>query len=146
MNRMLLTIVLLCGFALAVWQARPSAGNEGDATAALRAVIHINFSDAEAQGRGLENIENIFKQVGDDATIEVVCHGPGINLLVKDDARHAKKVQELIERQVRFVACENTMRKKSLSKDDLLDGVTTVPSGTVEVLRKQQQGFAYFKP
>lgn len=146
MNRMLLTIVLLCGFGLAVWQARPLTGNEGDATAALRAVIHINFSDVEAQGRGLENIENVFKQVGDGATIEVVCHGPGINLLVKDDARHAKKVQELIDRQVHFVACENTMRKKSLSKDDLLEGVTTVPSGTVEVIRKQQEGFAYFKP
>lgn len=146
MNRILLATVLLCGFALALWQARPSAGNEGEAAAALRAVIHINFSDVEAQGRGLENIENIFKQVGDGVEVEVVCHGPGINLLVKDDARHAKKVQELVERHVRFAACENTMRKKSLSKADLLEGVTTVPSGTVEVIRKQQEGFAYFKP
>ena len=32
-------------------------------------------------------------------------------------------------------------------KDDLLAGVGTVPSGAVEVIRKQQRdGYAYFKP
>ena len=32
------------------------------------------------------------------------------------------------------------------SGDNLVQGITTVPSGDVEVIRKQQQGFGYFKP
>ena len=45
------------------------------------------------------------------------------------------------------VACENTMRQKSIRKEDLLPNVGTVPSGAVEVVRKQQRdGYAYFKP
>ena len=60
---------------------------------------------------------------------------------------HAEAVAALIEKGVKFVACENTMRQKSIRKEDLLPGVGTVPSGAVEVVRKQQRdGFAYFKP
>jgi intracellular sulfur oxidation DsrE/DsrF family protein len=45
-----------------------------------------------------------------------------------------------------FEACENTMKKKSLSKEDLLPGTKTVPSGAVEIIRKQSAGYSYFKP
>lgn len=38
------------------------------------------------------------------------------------------------------------MRQKSIRKDDLLSDVDTVPSGALEVIRKQRDGFAYFKP
>ena len=48
--------------------------------------------------------------------------------------------------RVSFAACENTMRDKSIAKDDLLAGAATVRSGAVEVIRKQQEGFSYFKP
>ena len=47
---------------------------------------------------------------------------------------------------VRFTACENTLRDKSIPKEKLLPNVTTVPSGAIEVIRKQQEGFGYFKP
>jgi intracellular sulfur oxidation DsrE/DsrF family protein len=60
---------------------------------------------------------------------------------------HAEAVEVLIKKGVRFVACENTMRQKSIRKEDLLPGVGTVPSGAVEVVRKQQKdGHAYFRP
>ena len=47
---------------------------------------------------------------------------------------------------VLFVACENTMKKKAIENDPLASGVSTVPSGAVEVLRKQQEGYGYFRP
>ena len=51
-----------------------------------------------------------------------------------------------MKQRVRFTACENTMKKKSIAKEDLSPGVATVPSGAVEVLGKQQDGYGYFKP
>ena len=111
----------------------------------LKAVIHINFTDSERQKHGLKNITNILKEEK-GADIEVVCHGGGIGLLVKDQTDHADEVARLIKEGVRFAACENTLRDKSIPKENLLPDVTTVPAGAVEVIRKQQEGFGYFKP
>lgn len=111
----------------------------------LKAVVHVNFGEAARQEAGLNNIDNILKEA-DDTQIEVVCHGEGISLLTKKNSKHADMVEKLIERDVRFVACENTMKKKSLEKSDLIEGAVTVPSGAFEVLRKQQAGYGYFRP
>ncbi len=47
---------------------------------------------------------------------------------------------------VSFVACENTLKDKSIPKDKLLAGVATVPTGAVEIISKQREGDSYFKP
>lgn len=149
MKKIVIAALLLSAFGLVVAQTRLEAeGKEGTPTPAevLSVVVHMNFADTEAQGRGLDNITNSLKAVGPAATVEVVCHGPGIDLVVSGKSKHAEKVQELIDQQVRFVACANTMRKKSIAKEDLLGGVGIVPAGTVEVIRKQHEGYAYFKP
>jgi intracellular sulfur oxidation DsrE/DsrF family protein len=112
----------------------------------LRVVVHINFPEPGRQGAGLKNITNILKGAP-DTQVEVVCHGAGIGLVEKARTDHAQAIEELMKAGVKFVACENTMRQKSIRKEDILAGVGTVPSGAVEVIRKQQRdGFAYFKP
>ncbi len=111
----------------------------------LKGVIHVNFADAARQEHGLNNIENILK-AEPQAQLEVVIHGEGIALAVKNQSRHAEQLARLAGSGVRFVACENTMEKKSIAREDLLPGVQTVPSGAVEILRKQQDGYGYFKP
>ena len=111
----------------------------------LKVVVHVNFSDGERQKHGLKNVANILKD-RKDAEIEVVCHGAGIGLVVKDKSEHASEVARLIKEGVRFAGCENTLKEKSISKDSLLAGVVPVPSGAVEVIRKQQEGYGYFKP
>ena len=111
----------------------------------LQAVIHMNFADPDRQEDALGNIENILKEVP-AAQLEVVCHGKGIDLVMTKHSKHAEKLETLMKQGVHFVACENTMKKKSIEKDALIAGVTTVPSGAIEVLRKQQDGFGYFRP
>lgn len=142
-RRFLITLTALTlGISAGVTPARCE-----DPAGPLRVVVHVNFPETGRQGHGLKNIANILREVGDNgATIEVVCHGAGIGLLEKTRTEHADPVAELIKRGVRFVACENTMRQKSIRKEDLLPGVGTVPSGAVEVVRKQRDGYAYFKP
>ncbi len=122
----------------------PQQGNE-KASAILNAVVHVNFEDSNRQEHALGNIENILKEVP-EAKVEVVSHGEGITLIQKSKSEHGEKIAALIKQGVKFVGCENTMKKKSIEKGDLVAGVTTVPSGAVEVLRKQQQGYGYFRP
>jgi intracellular sulfur oxidation DsrE/DsrF family protein len=119
----------------AIAQARKEAGES---------VLVLDAGDLIGDN-GLKNVANILKEV-EGAEIEVVCHGGGIGLLVKDKSEHADEVARLIKEGVRFAACENTLRDKSIPKEDLLPGVATVPSGVVEVIRKQQEGYGCFKP
>lgn len=117
-----------------------------EAAKVLKVVVHINFSDGDRQKHGLKNVGNILKEVKGAAEVVVVCHGEGIGLLVKEKSHHAEQVARLVKEKVRFAACENTLRDKAIPKGNLLPGVTTTPSGAVEVIRKQQEGFGYFKP
>lgn len=118
---------------------------QGASTAMLKAVVHVNFADSERQEDALGNIGNILK-AAPTAQIEVVCHGKGINLVVTKQSKHAEKMEALMKQGVHFVACENTLKKKAIEKAALVSGVTTVPSGAIEVLRKQQEGYGYFRP
>ena len=147
MRRWMLAIIALLAVSVVVVREKSQAeNNPKESNHMLKAVVHVNFSDPERQGHGLKNVENILKETGSDAEIEVVAHGGGIVLLVQGESKHADKIQSLIERKVKFVACRNTLRDKSIAEKRLLPGVQVIASGAVEVLRKQQDGFGYFKP
>jgi intracellular sulfur oxidation DsrE/DsrF family protein len=113
----------------------------------LAVVVHVNFPDGGRQGHGLKNIENVLRETGDaGAKVVVVCHGGGIGLVEAARSEHADQVKALVGRGVTFVACRNTMKQKSIRPEDLVPGVTTVTSGALEVIRKQHEGYAYFRP
>lgn len=144
MNRLLGSLLFfVCMSAGLHAQAQTTASKEKQQV--LKAVIHINFKDPDRHEHALNNVENILKDAS-DAELVVVCHGDGITLLSKKQTKQAELVQSLMKKGVLFEACENTMKKKSLSKEDLLDGTKTVPSGAVEIIRRQSEGYSYFKP
>ena len=132
--------------ALALGTAPATRAGDEPEGGPLKVVVHVNVPESGVQGAGLKNVANILKEAP-DARVEVVCHGAGIGLVERARTDHAEAVEALLEKGVKFVACENTMRLKSIRKEDLLPGVGTVPSGAVEVVRKQRKdGYAYFKP
>lgn len=116
------------------------------AEAPLKVVVHVNFAETGQQGHGLRNVTNILKQEP-DAQVVVVCHSMGINMAEKARSEQAEPIATLLTQGVKFLACENTMKRNGISKDDLLPGFGTTASGAWEVVRKQQrEGYAYFKP
>lgn len=129
---------------LAAVLSHPSAVSRAEEP--LKIVVHVNFPETGVQGAGLKSIGNILKEEP-DAEIEVVCHAAGIGLAEKARSEHADAIEALIKKGVKFVACENTMRQRSIKKEDLIPGFGIVPSGALEVVRRQRKdGFAYFKP
>ena len=141
-----ITLIALGTFMMRPWAEAQEKSTPQEEAKMLKAVVHVNFADSERQKHGLRNIENILKEVQGKATVEVVCHGAGITLLEKSHTKHAEQIEKLVKAGVRFAACENTMREKGIAKEDLLAGIVAVPSGAVEVIRKQQDGYGYFKP
>jgi intracellular sulfur oxidation DsrE/DsrF family protein len=152
MKKAILFSAVVVAAAVMVWfaaQAQPQPVGAQPAKGEkemLKAVVHVNSGDAERQKHGLKNVTNMLKAEGGKAEVVVVCHGPGIALVVKDKSPDAAQVERLIKEGVKFEACENTLRDKGIPKESLIPGVTTVPSGAAEVVRRQQDGFGYFRP
>ncbi|QDV32798.1 DsrE family protein [Tautonia plasticadhaerens] len=146
MTRVGWAAVAVVGVLVVAGRPGSDAGEAPDDGEPLRAVVHVNFADEARQAGGLKNIANILERAP-GARITVVCHGDGIGTVEAGRSGHAEAVGSLAARGVRFVACENTMRERSIDREDLLPGVGTVPSGAVELIRTQQvEGYAYFKP
>jgi intracellular sulfur oxidation DsrE/DsrF family protein len=93
----------------------------------------------------LRQVKNILNATG-DAKLEVVCHGPGLDMLVKDKSTVQKEIEELHGKfRVVFAACEATMRRRGIEKNQLLPLVVVVPLANLEFSAKQQQGWSYIK-
>lgn len=110
-----------------------------------RIVFELVSDGKEAWDGLLNNVENAQKSFGAETTeIEVVAHSKGLGLLLKE-SEVRERLEKLAGTGVKFAACENTMKKKNVTKEQLLPVATTVDSGVAEVVRKQEAGWAYLK-
>jgi intracellular sulfur oxidation DsrE/DsrF family protein len=111
-----------------------------------RVVMQVSDNDPSKWNLALNNAKNIQTDLGAaNVDIEIVAYGPGINML-KADSVVGNRVDEALAAGVKVVACENTMRNQKLAKQDMLPKVDYVMAGVVELMQKQQQGWAYIRP
>ena len=147
MKRRYVVFLLVAALALVPVTFRGvSEAQEGKRRAMHRIVMEVNVDGEETWQAILNNVENMQKALGRDRTqIEVVAHGKGLSLLLATDLPLKDRVTQLSQTGVIFAACENTMRRKNVKREDLLPFATTVPSGVTEVVLKQEAGWSYLK-
>lgn len=113
---------------------------------ANRLVIQVSDNDPAKWGLALNNAHNVLNDLGaDTVALEIVVYGPGISMLKKDSPA-AARVATALKAGMQIVACENTLRAQQLTHADMLPDIGYVPAGVVELLKKQQQGYAYIRP
>ncbi|MCX7145597.1 MAG: DsrE family protein [Sulfuritalea sp.] len=111
-----------------------------------RVVIQVSDADPQKWNLALNNAKNVQTDLGADKTeVEIVAYGPGIGML-KADAVVANRIEDAVAAGVKVVACENTMKAQKLSRDDMNRKVDFVAAGVVQLMRRQQQGYAYIRP
>ncbi len=111
-----------------------------------RVVFQVSDNDPPRWNLVLNNVKNLQKELGKDKVqIEVVAFGPGINML-KFDSEVGVRLQEAADSGVVLAACGNTMKGQNLTPADMHPAAKVVPAGIVELVRKQQQGWAYIRP
>ena len=66
--------------------------------------------------------------------------------MLKLDSVAANRVAEAMGAGVKVIACENTMTNQKLDKGSMLNGIGYVQAGVVEIMQKQQAGWAYLRP
>jgi intracellular sulfur oxidation DsrE/DsrF family protein len=111
-----------------------------------KVVIQVSDDDPKKWNLALNNAKNLQDALGAaNVDVEIVAYGPGIGML-KLDSEVGNRVDQAVAAGVRIVACENTMQKQKLSKQDMLPSAGYVPAGVVELIRKQREGYAYLRP
>ncbi len=139
-NTIALAAVLL--LPLSALQAQEGKSSTGKAH---RVVFEVTGEGAELWTSVLNNVENVRTSLGDATAVEVVVHGKALGLLVAKDNPVADRAKTLADGGVVFAACENTMKKKNVTKAQLLPFAQTTDSGVAEVVRKQSAGWSYIK-
>jgi hypothetical protein len=138
--------VLLVGFVTVAAALVSAAGARAEK--AHRVVFQMTAATPEQWEGVLTNIDNLRSSLGASETqVEVVVHGKGIGMALADEnVELAPRMKRMSEAGgVVFAACENTLKKKKLSKDALLPFVTTVDSGVAHVVRRQEAGWSYVR-
>jgi hypothetical protein len=110
-----------------------------------QAIFAVSDADPQKWNLTLGNIANAIEGIGaDGADIELVVYGPGIAML-KKDSPVAERIAAALKSGVHINACQNSMRAAHLEAADLAPGVGSVPSGVVELIRREHAGYAYVR-
>ena len=110
-----------------------------------RALFQVTDNDPARWNLILNNMRNLRDGVaGEPIEIELVAYGPGL-LMLKADSSVQERIAEALKSGVQVNACQHTMNGLKLTPADMLPAIGYVPSGVVEVMKKQQQGWAYIR-
>lgn len=112
----------------------------------MKAVFHISQHDSDQWERVLGNIPNLL----DDPTIDcekiaLVVNSDGIDFL-HNGSEYTDDLSTLLNPRVAVSACSNTLEKSNMDEEDLHPGIDTVPSAMGELVRLQDEGYAYINP
>lgn len=111
-----------------------------------KVIFEVSVDGLEQWEGIVTNVENLQKTLAGEGTqIALVAHGKGIGLILKKNEAMRNSLQSAFASGVCFAACENTMRRMHLQKQDLMQFAVTVDSGVAEIVRKQESGWSYIK-
>lgn len=109
-----------------------------------KVVFQLTSGDTLVYKAMVKQIGHIL-EAAPNTKIEVVCHSGGLPFLIAAQTKQAADIKILNAKGVEFMACENTMRSQNVTRADLVPECGTVPSGMVEIIKKQEKGWAYVK-
>jgi len=115
---------------------------------AHKVVYQFNQAGPDYMDHVLFSVGELVRKYGDDIHLVITAFGPGIHILGKRPERPVPKrvreqVSSLAMYGVEFHACGNTLRALDWDKNDLVDFATVVDVGAADLIRLQEQGYAY---
>jgi len=106
-------------------------------------VIKLRISDKETVNQMLGSIYNVLKEYPAEAIkISVVAYGKGMRVLRKDYDKHTlSRISSLMDYDVEFIGCRNTMQTMHWTEDEFIDDISYVQAGIAELIEKQVDGY-----
>lgn len=109
-----------------------------------RIIFQMVSGDTLSHKALMKQLQNI-TSVAPSTKIEVVCHGPGLNMLTSDKSVVSNQLQTMLGKGIAFYACEFSMQERKVDKSQILPGVGYVKAGIIAVVERQEQGWSYIK-
>lgn len=147
-----LLVSLLAAMALV---ATPFAQNQTEAAegkAKVKVIYHVDGKDPDVAKYALALINKHIEAEGgpDKIDIELIVHGPALELFEKDrmDPEMTKRFDQIIEKGVKAEMCQVSMKAFGKTLDNLAKGfvATLHPVAVKRIADLQQQGYLYIKP
>ncbi len=111
-------------------------------------VIKLRSAHIETVNHMLGSIYNVLKVYPSESiNIAVIAYAQGMRVLKKDyDPHTLSRISSLMDYDVEFVGCINTMDTMKWKEDDFVEGVTFVQAGIAEVIERQAGGWIETTP
>lgn len=103
-----------------------------------KVIFHVN--EISNINSAYANINNILKD-RDDIRISLLLNGSAASLSTSNS-----NLSDLITKKVEVSVCQNSLNANKITAVDLIKGIKIVPSGVLELIYKQNEGYAYIKP
>ncbi len=113
-------------------------------TAEHKIIFQLSVNDTMAHKALMKQLGNILT-VAPSTKIEIVCHGPGMEMLMINKSIVIDKITIFKNKGVVFNACEFSMKERNISKSVIIPSATYVPAGIIEIVSKQEEGWSYIK-
>ncbi len=134
MKKFLLLSIVLIGYLTSQAQTEP-----------VKVVFDVTSADESTQESALRHL-TMMKEAYPESEFELVIYGKATNMVSKKDSPFLENVQKLEGNdKVSIKVCEVSMKRRGLTKEDLLPGVQTVPDAIMEIVKKQSEGWGYIK-
>lgn len=143
-----LVLVACALFTSPGWVQAAESGSSGK----VKVLYHVDGKDPEVAKYALALINKHIDAEGgpDKIDIELVVHGPALELFEKDrmDPEMQKRFDQIIEKGVHAEMCQVSMKLFGKTLDNLAKGfvATLHPVAVKRIADLQQQGYLYIKP
>lgn len=111
-----------------------------------KVIFHVD--ELDKWSLALRNAMNLIKyceETGEEYDVEVLANAAAVKELAQTSP-HGDSIKALSEKNVAFVACQNALKGNDMDEKELFPFVSTVPAGVVELIVKQNEGYAYIRP
>lgn len=110
-------------------------------------IFPISNGDDESINHVLSTANNVLKFYGpENVEMEIVAYYHGIRALLESEKDISIRVKALMQYDVKFVACGNTMETKKIKSSELIEGSEIVTAGIVEIIERVKSGSTYIRP
>ena len=110
--------------------------------------IRLYVSNTKVVNHILNTIYNILKEYPPESLkVAVIAYGPGMRAIKKDyNKKLLIRMKSLMEYDVEFIGCKNTMETMGWKEKDFIDGVEYVQAGIVEAIEREVDNWVGITP
>lgn len=109
----------------------------------IKAIFHVD--EMIKWELALKNVTNLLNAAGKmNYEVEVLANSEAVKFYAENE--NYCRLEKLKNKGVSFVACNNALKGYNIDTNSLIKFVEIVPSGVLELVTRQAEGYAYIKP